>query len=262
MIFSEMALFAVIVASFNMATARIPLGDVELLPKKKGSPKKMKQDRVQIRVASTKQAKRVAYMFRILKLAADIEIIWCNKTPFDDAYLHPLYKSIEEHNSFSDEDVIAVVRRRISRANNDIQYNRNDSYPRHMIVRTVEESTTESRMAILMLFREFMMRPEHNRFGYDYLLVSEHSDLTPLNPTLLEPANAYIPDTSILNITTAIYEKDDDTTWYQNNQEIASDFFPDRPFPMYAVEMLGFPKVGNDDDNNPLAHGFNPPDDP
>jgi hypothetical protein len=35
MIFSEMALFAVIVvASFNMATARIPLGDVELLPKK------------------------------------------------------------------------------------------------------------------------------------------------------------------------------------------------------------------------------------
>jgi hypothetical protein len=116
-------------------------------------------------------------------------------------------------------------------------------------------------MAILMLFWEFMRRPEHNRFGYDYLL-NEHSDLTPLNPTLLEPVNAYIPDTSIVNIITAIYEIDDDT-WYQNNLDIANDFFPDRPFPVYAVaEMLGFPKGGNDDDNNPLAPGFNPPDDP
>jgi hypothetical protein len=59
-------------------------------------------------------------MFRILKLAADIEIIWCDKTPFDDAYLHPLFKSIEENNSFSDEGVIMIVRRRISRTNNDI----------------------------------------------------------------------------------------------------------------------------------------------
>ena len=260
MIFTEIALVAVFVASFNAVTGRIALGDVELIPKKKGSAKKTKQERIQIKVASTKHAKRIAYMFRILKLSADIEIIWCDKTPFDDAYLHPLYKSIEDQGSFSDDGVIAVVRRRISRTNNDIRYNRNDSYPRRMIVRTLDdESTTESRMAILMKFREFMMRPEHNRFGYDYL-VNEHSDLTPLNPDLLEPVNAYVPDTSIVNIITAIYEIDDDT-WYQNNRDVASDFFPDGPFPRYAVEMLGFPGNGDDSDNNPLAPGFNPPDD-
>ena len=114
MIFPEIALIAVFVASFNAATSRIPLGDDELVPKKKGSAKKKTQERIHIKVASTKQAKRVAYMFRILKLAADIEIIWCDKTPFDDAYLHPLYKSIEDQGSFSDDGVIAVVRRRIS----------------------------------------------------------------------------------------------------------------------------------------------------
>jgi hypothetical protein len=61
---------------------------------------------------------------------------------------------------------------------------------------------------------------------------------------LLEPVNAYIPDTSIINIITTIYEIDDDT-WYENNRDIANDFFLDRPFPMYAVEMLGYPEGGN-----------------
>jgi hypothetical protein len=257
MIFTEIAFFAVVVASYNMTTARAPLGDVELLPKKKGSPKKTKQDRIQIKVTSTKQAKRVAYMFRILKLAADIEIIWCEKTPFDDAYLHPLFKGIEENNLFSDEGVIAIVRRRVSRTNNEIQFNWNDSYPRRMIVRTVDESTKESRMAILMLFRQFMMRPENNRFGYDYT-VSEHSDLTPLSSTLLEPVNAYIPDTSIVNLITTIYEIDDNK-WYQSNRDIASDFFGDTPYPIYAVETLGYPENVNDD-NNPFAPNFYPPD--
>jgi hypothetical protein len=259
MIFSEIALFAVFVASFNAATGRIPNGESNSIPRKKGSPKKNKQDRVQIKVASTKQAKRVTYMFKILKLAADIELIWCEKTPVDDAYIHPLIKSIEDHGSFLEDGVIAVVRRRISRTNNDIQYNRNDSYPRRMIVRTVDESTTETRTAMLMKFREYMMRPEHNRFSYDYV-VNEHSDMTPLTPHLLEPVNAYIPDTPIVNIIKAIYEIEDDT-WYDNNRDIAGDFFPDRPFPRYAVEILGFPDNGYDSDKNPIAPGFNPPDD-
>ena len=257
MIFSEIALFAVFVASFNAASVSIPARDTNSIPKKKGSLKKSKQDRAQIKVASTKQPRRVSYMFRILKLAADIEIIWCEKTPVDDAFIHPLIKTIEEHGTFLEDGVIAVVRRRISRTNNDIQNNRNDSYPRRLIVRTVDESTTETRMGVLMKFREYMMRPEHNRFNYDYV-VNEHSDMTPLNPDLLEPVNAYVPDTSIVNIIKGIYEIEDNT-WYENNREIASDFFPDRPFPRYAVEILGFPDNGYDSDNNAIASGFNPP---
>jgi hypothetical protein len=130
-----------------------------------------------------------------------------------------------------------------------------------MIVHTVDESTTESRMAILAnVILGIHDATGDNRFGYEYL-VNEHSDLTPLNPTLLEPVNAYIPDTSIVNLITTIYEIDDDT-WYANNRDIANDFFADRPYPMmYAVEMLGYPERGNDD-NNELAPGFNPSEDP
>ena len=165
-------------------------------------------------------------MFRILKLTADIEIIWCDKTPFDDAYLHPLCKSIEDQGSFSDDGVIAIVRRCISHTNNGIRYNQNNSYLRRMVVRTIDESITETRMVILIKFREFMMR-----------------DLTPLNPDLLEPMNAYVPDTSIINIITAICYEIDGDTWYKNSRDDASEFFQDRPFPRYGVETLGFPGI-------------------
>jgi hypothetical protein len=42
---------------------------------------------------------------------------------------------------------------------------------------------------MLMLFRDFMMHPENNRYGYEYQ-VNESSDLTPLSKDLLEPVNA------------------------------------------------------------------------
>jgi len=140
-------------------------------PGKKGSPKKAGKDRLQIKVTSTKQARRIAYLFKILKLAADIEVIWCEKSPRDDAFLYPLVKNIEGVNQFGNEGVIAVTHRRISRTDNSVLFNANDSsYPRRLIVRTIDESTPESRRAILMLFRDFMMRPENNRFGYEYVV--------------------------------------------------------------------------------------------
>jgi hypothetical protein len=130
-------------------------------PKKKGSPKK--RDFSLIKINQSKQARKVAYVFKILKLKADVEIIWCDKTPRDDAFIHPLIKTIEETNTLRQHGLITVVRRRNSRQDNSVRFNGNDSFPRRLIVRAVDESTVESRKAILMVCREFMMRPEHNR---------------------------------------------------------------------------------------------------
>lgn len=224
-------------------------------PGKKGSPKKAGKDRLQIKVTSTKQARRIAYLFKILKLAADIEVIWCEKSPRDDAFLYPLVKNIEGANQFGDEGVIAVTHRRISRTDNSVLFNANDSYPRRLIVRTIDESTPESRRAILMLFRDFMMRPENNRFGYEYV-VDNTSDVTPLSDDMLEPVNAYIPDSSIVNVILAVYENDD-KTWYSRNVDIAADYFGDMPYPRYAIDMLGYPD-SNEVGTGAFAPGFNP----
>jgi len=224
-------------------------------PGKKGSPKKAGKDRLQIKVTSTKQARRIAYLFKILKLAADIEVIWCEKSPRDDAFLYPLVKNIEGANQFGDEGVIAVTHRRISRTDNSVLFNANDSYPRRLIVRTIDESTPESRRAILMLFRDFMMRPENNRFGYEYV-VDNTSDVTPLSDDMLEPVNAYIPDSSIVNVILAVYENDD-KTWYSRNLDIAADYFGDMPYPRYAIDMLGYPD-SNAVGTGAFAPGFNP----
>lgn len=77
----------------------------------------------------------MAYAFNILKLKADIEVIWCKKTPRDDAFIHPLLiKQIEDNRMFNEYGVIAVVHRRVSRTENYIVcFNDNDAYPRRLI---------------------------------------------------------------------------------------------------------------------------------
>jgi len=224
-------------------------------PKKTGSPKK--KNLLEVKISTTKQARKVVYQFKIIKLKPDVEIIWCEKTPRDDAFIHHLVKFIEDENGFREQGVVMVCRRRMSRLNNDLRTNDLDTFPRRLIIRVVDESTNQSRMAILMLLRDFMMRPEHNRYGNTYQ-VNESSDLTPLNANDLEPANAYIPDNTIVNLIEAIYENVD-AGWYGFNRENASDFFADTPYPRYAIEQLGYPNITVDVNANEFAPGFNPP---
>jgi hypothetical protein len=81
----------------------------------------------------------------------------------------------------------------------------------------MNQLAAESRMAMLMLFHDFVMRPENNRFGYDYQ-VNHQSDLTPLlYENILEPEYAYIPDSSIVNILMAVYKIYNDTLGYQQS---------------------------------------------
>ena len=115
-------------------------------------------------------------------------------------------------------------------------FNSTDGYPCHLILRVVDESTHESRMGILMILQEFMMRPENNQYSYEYI-VNETSDLTLANKQQLEPANAYIPDYSVLNIIMAIFETADEN-WYVNNIEIANDYFVDQPYPPHILQLI------------------------
>jgi hypothetical protein len=252
MIFAEMTFLAIMgVALVNMARSTTRAHVPENSPNKKGSPKK--KDMTQIKMASTKQIRRLVYVFKILKLKPDIELIWCEKTPNDDAFIHPLIKDIDENEGFREHGIITVVRRRMGRMNNSFRLNAIDAYPRRLIVRVVDDSTPETRRSMLMLLRDFMMRPENNRYHYEYQ-VNESSDVTPHDEEMLEPANAYIPDISIVNLITAVYETGDEN-WYANNLEIAADYFGDMPYPRYAIDQLGYP------DHNQFAPGFNPPND-
>jgi len=47
-------------------------------------------------------------------------------------------------------------------------------------------------------------------------------------------------DNLIINLINAIYENVDDG-WYAHNQETATEFFGDMPYPHYAIEQLGYP---------------------
>ena len=102
-----------------------------------------------------------------------------------------------------------------------------------------------------MILQEFMMKPENNRYSYEYI-INKTSDLTLANEQQLEPANAYILDYSIINIIMAIF-KTANENWYIDNIEIANDYFADQPYPCSAIDQLGFPETGG-----AFHPGFNP----
>ena len=97
-----------------------------------------------------------------------------------------------------------------------------------------------------------MMKPENNQYLYEYI-INETSNLTPATEQQLEPANAYIPDYSIMNIIMAIFETAD-VNWYINNIEITSNYFADQPYLRSAIDQLGFPETGGE-----FHAGFNLP---
>ena len=105
-----------------------------------------------------------------------------------------------------------------------------------------------------MILWEFMMKPENNQYLYEYI-INETSNLTPANEQQLEPANAYIPDYSVVNVIMAIFETAN-VNWYVDNIEIANDYFADQPYPHSAIDQLGFPET-----SGAFHPGFNLPTD-
>ena len=63
----------------------------------------------QIKVSHTKQARKLVYVFKVLKLKADIEIIWCEKLPRDDAFIYWLLKDIKDNESFREHGIITFI---------------------------------------------------------------------------------------------------------------------------------------------------------
>jgi len=89
-----------------------------------------------------------------------------------------------------------------------------------------------------------MERPENNKFGYAYI-VDDDSDLTPPDDQL-ESMDAYMLDHQLLNFMQQVLEGADQS-FYQNNTDIANDFFAGPFYPQCAIDALGYP--GNSTDN-------------
>jgi hypothetical protein len=142
MIVVEMTLLAVMALKLANMARSVARATSNAQSPQKGSPKK--KDMTQIKVSHTKQARKLVYVFKVLKLKVDIEIIWCEKTPRDDAFLHPLIKDIEDNESFHNHGIITVVRRRMSHLDNRLCFGETDLYPHRLIVRIINKSTPES----------------------------------------------------------------------------------------------------------------------
>jgi hypothetical protein len=224
-------------------------------PVKKDSPKKKNLNDIHIKEEDLKQKRKPAYYLKIVKLRPEYELIFIESTPGTDGYGQKLYDHIKNNNGFRDDGVLLVVRRRISKMNNNVLTNTRDNYPRRVIVRLVETSTSESRLAILQAFRTFFNLPENNKFGYDYV-VNDASDLTPADEADHEAMDDYIQDDMIVNIIDMVYEKTDQS-WYSTDTENALAFFSGPTFPQWAIDKLGYPEEGIA--HGGVAAGFNMP---
>jgi len=245
-----------LVASF-MALMASPSKTKKGSPKKKlGSPAKRNVKQI-MKIANTKQMRQLVYYLKIMKLCPDIEIIWVERAPGQDGYMYNVIKAVDETEAFREHGLLMSARRRVSQANNGIMFNAQDSYPRKIFIRVVNESTPESRRSVLMILRDFMMRPENNRFNYEYT-VDDSSDLTPHDEQAYETADHYIQDNVIVNLVGGIFEETG-PNWYGENQEEADKWFEGPVYPNYAVETLGYPNNNQGSGQaGQYAPGFHP----
>jgi hypothetical protein len=80
--------------------------------------------------------------------------------------------------------------------------------------------------------------PENNKFRYTYI-VDDDSDLTPPNDQL-ESMDTYMLDQQLLNFMQQVLEGADQL-FYQNNTDIANDFFAGPAYPQCAIDALCYP---------------------
>jgi hypothetical protein len=90
-----------------------------------------------------------------------------------------------------------------------------------------------------------MEHPENNKVGYAYI-IDDDSDLTPPDDQL-ELMDAYMLDQQLLNFMQQVLEGADQS-FYQNNTDVANDFFAGPAYPQCAIDhALGYP--GNNANN-------------
>jgi hypothetical protein len=237
--------------------ARAKKQSVEPVKASKTSPKKRAITSIQITEADLNGKRKLDYHLRIVKLACDFELIYIDATPGTDGFGQKLYEHISNNNGFRAEGILMVAKRRVSQVDNSVLYNASNTYPRRVIIRSVEEgeSTHESRLAILRALQTFLVRSDNNKFGYAYI-VDNDSDLTPPVEADLEPMDHYIHDMIIVNLMCSVFE-DTGNGWYAANTGSALDFFSGPSFPPYAIEQLGYPTSGIN--GGGYANGFNLP---
>lgn len=203
-----------------------------------------------INVTPQKGMRRSQLTFKIVKCAADIEIIFLEKNPGTDAYSHNLQTAVNEDGYLKGEGVLFAVRRRRGVDDNEVMLNQTDRYPRRVFVRAVDESTHTSRLAILTVMQAYMLRPENNRYNAEYI-VNDNSDLT--DEHNLETVDHYLQDSVIVDTIIGMYEDTDDT-WFASNRGLARRFFSGPIYPRIAIETLGFVNADDNADNGGAFH--------
>jgi hypothetical protein len=223
----------------------------------KKSPKKKVITSIQVTEADMKGKRKLDYHLRITKLACDFELIYIDATLGNDGFGQKLFDHITNDAGFRAEGILAVTKRRVSLEDSSVMTNVKDTYPRRMMIRSVDEgtSTHASRLAVLRALQAFLVRPENNKFGYAYV-VDDASDLTPTHEADLEPMDRFLHDETIVNMMCLVFEGTG-PGWYAANRLSALDFFSGPNFPAYAIQQLGYPVNGID--FGAYAPGFNPP---
>lgn len=111
-----------------------------------------------------KQKHKLEYYLKIIKLKPDFELVWMDSCPGNNGYSQDLSYHILDEDSFHKFGVLIITSRCICQANNSKLNNTRNKYARHCIVGVIEnESTPESRLALLHAFQAFMKRPKDNK---------------------------------------------------------------------------------------------------
>lgn len=185
---------------------------------------------------------KTLHRLRVECLLGNIEVYWAESDQKNDAFMNHLHKKISAGDQqWTRDGFILVCQRRISPSNNDILYNSNNSYPRRVIVRVLDEddkSTKSSRLACLRRIQDFCMDPTNNKFGNEYV-IDDWSDLTG-HINGLSCADKYLRDMDICHLVLGI-EENSGPDWYDKNTATAGQFWSGPPYPQVAQKELGYP---------------------
>lgn len=194
------------------------------------------------------------YFLKVEAIQANLEVYWGQIDPYNDAYMHPFFLSVQSDPSWIEYGYGIVTNRRSRTGSNEYEVNRKDQFARKIYVRILNEgetSTPEGRQTMLEKIQDCCMDPKNNRYNYEYV-IDERSDLTPSKREDYVTADSYILDYVICNIIEGIYQGVD-KNWYSNNKELAQQYWQGPSYPQLACDNFGYPEPIGQEPNSTFA---------
>lgn len=237
----------------NQKGGRQSVGNVPLSPTKRKAI-------VDIKIPGTKSMRKSKYQLKTEALCGNLEVYWAEIDAYNDAFLNHLHKVVNEGTDplWHQCGFLLVARRRDRHNANEFLTNRKDKYPRKVMVRLLgpdEVSTSEGRNKMMKHIQKYCMHPSNNRFEYEYV-IDKSSDLTPPDKDHYAKADSYLQDFVISNIIQGAYE-DIGPNWYNDNKEVAEQYWSGPVYPEVACTELGYPKQDNSNSTTQFVETYN-----